>query len=96
MKFHTCETPSEVCEWCNSHQGYAIISITYQYSDLYNEDCIYVIFYEDFSNQQPKQIAAHNIDPGFSIPSTGTPMPSVRCPSYVSSGNRPKVTESVC
>lgn len=96
MKFHTCETPSEVCEWCNSHRGYVIISITHQYTDRYDKDSIYVIFYEDFSNQRPERIATNNIDPGFAIPSTGAPMPTIQYPSYVCSGNRPKVAEPVC
>lgn len=96
MKFHNCETPSEVCEWCDSHPGYAIISITYKYDNYYDEDCTYVIFYEDFSNQRPERITAHNIDPGFAIPSTGTPMPSIQYPSYVNSGNRPEVAEPIC
>ena len=51
--------------------------------------------YEDFSNQQPKRIAAHNIDPRFSIPSTGAPMSLVRYPSHVCSGDRPEVTEPI-
>ena len=51
--------------------------------------------YEDFSNQQPKRIAAHNINPGVSIPSTGAPMQSVRYPSHVCSDDRPEVAEPI-
>ena len=96
MKYHTCETPDEVCEWCNPHQGYTIISITYRYSNLYDEDCLYVIFYEDFSNQQPKRIAAHNIDPGIAIQAADALLQTVRYPSYVYSNKRPEDSEPIC
>ena len=90
MKFHTCGTPAEVCDWCNTHSAFVIISITYWAANLE-----FVIFYEDFSNYKPKHVAAHNIDPGIAIQAADAPLQTVRCPSYVYSGDRFEVAEPV-
>lgn len=91
MKFHTCGTPAEVCDWCNTHSAFVIISIAYWAANLE-----FVIFYEDFSNYKPKHAAAHNVDPGVAIQAADALLQAVRCPSYVYSNKGPEDSGPIC
>lgn len=78
MRYKRFDVEDEVIKWCNQNPSTYVVSITYN-----SQRRQYIIFYENYSIPQPSKIAAHNIDPGFAIPSTGSPMPTAQYPSTV-------------
>ena len=95
IKFHSCRTPSEVCDWCDAHSAFVIISITYRCDLEMCADNDFVIFYEDFSNYKTEHAAAHNIDRGIAIQTADALLQAVRCPSYVCSNKGPESSGSI-